>query len=104
MSVKIKESTDVVVGGKTYHIAALDAMYGLDIMLDMTSGEAPKAGKVMDTILKSVKLPSGEPTREWFNLEFSRRLVAIRELYDEIIKFNFPEFSEGKVEGDTEEE
>lgn len=104
MSIKVKESTEVKVGDKTYHITALDAIYGLDLMLEMSSGETPKAGKIMDTIIKSVKLSSGQADRKWFDLEFSRRVLDIQKLYDEIIKFNFPEFSEGKEEGGTEEE
>ena len=101
----IREEKEINVGGKTYRIAALDALYALKISMkwkqeignfDLTAEE------MQDLILRSIKLPVGVATPDWFNKEFTRKVHLIRDLVDQILIFNFVSEDElGKEEGEA---
>lgn len=101
----IREEKEVNVGGKTYRIAALDAIYALKVSMkwsDETKNFDLTAEDMQELILRSVKLQVGVTTPDWFNKEFMRKVHNIRDLVDQILVFNFVSDEElGKGEGEA---
>lgn len=101
-----REEKEVVVGGKTYRIGALDALYALKISKkwdEKLQNFNLTAEEEQDLILRSVKLNVGVATPDWFNKEFTRKVANIIELVNQILIFNFApdEVEEGKEQGEA---
>ena len=105
---QVLEQKEVVVGGSTYLITALDATYGLTVLNALMSMEnSPPANFVKDVVLKSVKVNNIQPTEQWFNKHFARNYRELYELFGQIVNFNFDfdmnDPDSPNVESDTSE-
>lgn len=87
---QILEQKEVVVGGNTYLVTALDATYGLTVLNAlMTMESTPPANFVKEIVLRSVKVNNIQPTEQWFNKHFARNYKELYDLFGQIVNFNF---------------
>lgn len=99
------EQTEITVGDHTYTVTAMPATEGLK-WLEENRGIS-ESGKSDLSVMKKVickyaTLGSIAIDEKKFNTHFARKLKQMSKLYEEILKFNFPEEEEGFQEPDTE--
>lgn len=99
------EQTEITVGNHTYTVTAMPATEGLKWLEE--NREISQSGKsdlatMKKVICKYATLGSMAIDEKKFNTHFARKLKQMSKLYEEILKFNFPEEEEGFQEPDTE--
>lgn len=99
------EQTEITVGDHTYTVTAMPATEGLK-WLEENRGIS-ESGKSDLSVMKKIickyaTLGSIAIDEKKFNTHFARKLKQMSKLYEEILKFNFPEEEEGFQEPDTE--
>lgn len=100
------EQTEITVGDYTYTVTAMPATEGLKWLEENRSvSESGKSDLAVmkQVICKYATLGSMAIDEKKFNTHFARKLKQMSKLYEEILKFNFPEQEEGFQEPDTED-
>ena len=87
----LRETKNVEINGTKYLITALEADYGLEVMMRLT--DIPSASLLRDVILRSVTVNNIQPTEDWFKRHYARNYSEAMELFQKITEFNFGEDS-----------
>lgn len=103
MVLEILEQTTITVDGVDYLVSAMPSTRGLQFMEqyqeEMDSGKDNLAMR-KQVICNSVSKDNQIITEKRFDIVFSRKYKHLSKLYNEVIKWNFPDFFD---QPDTEE-
>lgn len=103
MALEILEQTTITVDGVDYLVSAMPSTRGLQFMEqyqeEMDSGKDNLAMR-KQVICNSVSKDNQIITDKRFDVIFSRKYKHLSKLYNEVIKWNFPDFFD---QPDTEE-
>lgn len=103
MALEILEQTTITVDGVDYLVSAMPSTRGLQFMEqyqeEMDSGKDNLAMR-KQVICNSVSKDNQIITEKRFDIVFSRKYKHLSKLYNEVIKWNFPDFFD---QPDTEE-
>ena len=103
MALEVLEQTTIVVDGIEYLVTAMGAEQSLEFFADHQ--QEIVTGKInvkmrKQLICSCVAVDNRAITPQRFDIIFSRKFKHLRELYNEVSNWNFPDFLE---EPDTEE-
>lgn len=103
MAIEVLEQTTITVDGVDYLVSAMPSTRGLQFMEqyqeEMDSGKDNLAMR-KQVICNSVSKDNQIITEKRFDIVFSRKYKHLSKLYNEVIKWNFPDFFD---QPDTEE-
>ena len=103
MALEVLEQTTITVDGVDYLVSAMPSTRGLQFMEqyqeEMDSGKDNLALR-KQVICNSVSKDNQIITEKRFDIVFSRKYKHLSKLYNEVIKWNFPDFFD---QPDTEE-
>jgi len=103
MALEVLEQTTITVDGVDYLVSAMPSTRGLQFMEqyqeEMDSGKDNLAMR-KQVICNSVSKDNQIITEKRFDIVFSRKYKHLSKLYNEVIKWNFPDFFD---QPDTEE-